>query len=150
MEARVTLSGVGEESQSLTVKAYEALRDAILRNELGPGTLLSENSLAEQLHVSRTPVRAALKRLQEEGFVRIMPRRGVLVRNISAEDIVELYQMREALECYAMEFVPQYGDPDELAQLTAGLEQSVQWAETGAVHKINEVDTCLHRFVAKV
>ena len=137
-----------EQPEFLVDKAHDAIQSAILRNELKPGTLISEGALSKQLGISRTPIREALKRLQEHGFVRIMPHRGAFITNVSAENIVEMYQLREALECYAIQFVPQYGDPAELEKLVGDFEQSAKWVETGDVDKVNDADTRLHRYIA--
>ena len=78
-----------------------------------------------------------------------MPRRGVFVTDISVEDIVTIYQLREALECYAIQFAPKYGDQSEFDQLVADFEQAPEWIEAGQIDKVNDVDTRLHRFIAQ-
>lgn len=79
-------------------RAYAEVRAAILQGELRPGTMLSENELAARLGTSRTPVRAALTRLQDEGWVTIYPQRGVLVRELSEREVREAAEVRHALE----------------------------------------------------
>ncbi|BDD83553.1 hypothetical protein TPB0596_33160 [Tsukamurella pulmonis] len=79
-------------------RAHAHIRDAIVGGGLEPGTMLSENALAAELSMSRTPVRAALARLQEEGWVRIYPQRGAQVLGLSAQEIRESAQLRLALE----------------------------------------------------
>jgi DNA-binding GntR family transcriptional regulator len=78
--------------------AYTALRERIISGELLPGAVVSEASLAKELGVSRTPVGEALRRLSHEGFVHQIPRYGTVVREISATDLRELFEIREALE----------------------------------------------------
>jgi DNA-binding GntR family transcriptional regulator len=73
----------------------------VLDFELPPGTPLAEKEMSERLEVSRTPIREALGRLAREGLVRQHPGRGAFVSEISVPDLVELYQLREALESYA-------------------------------------------------
>lgn len=75
-----------------------ALRDAILSGELRPGERLLQEQLADQLRVSRIPLRDALRRLEAEGLVRIGPRRGAEVASLSRADILEIYEVRIALE----------------------------------------------------
>lgn len=149
MKANILLSDPADNSEFLVDNVYDAIRGAILRNDLKPGTALSETTLAEQLGTSRTPIREALKRLEEEDLVQIVPRRGVFVTDISVEDIVTIYQLREALECYAIQFAPKYGDQSEFDQLVADFEQAPQWIEAGQIDKVNEADTRLHRFIAQ-
>jgi GntR family transcriptional regulator, rspAB operon transcriptional repressor len=129
--------------------AYDAIHAAIVRNELKPGTALSEGALSEQLGISRTPIREALKRLEEERLVRIVPRRGAFVTDVSAEDIMAIYQLREALECYAIQFVPVYGDPVALELLAAEVKQAPDWLARGEIDHVNDLDIRLHRFVAE-
>ena len=81
--------------------AYEQLRDEIVQWELPPGTHLNEVPLAERLSVSRTPLREAVQRLARDGLVTIIPGRGALVAQLALQDVVHLFQMREALEPYA-------------------------------------------------
>lgn len=147
-EPRIKNSTYPEAEEFLVDTAYSAIRQAIVRNELKPGSSLSEGSLSEQLGISRTPIRAALKRLEEESLVRIVPRRGAFVTDVSAEDIVQMYQLREALECYAVQFVPLYGDPAELEQLAVQVEQVHGWIREGDIERVNEFDIHMHRYIA--
>lgn len=75
-----------------------ALRDAILSGELRPGERLLQEQLADQLRVSRIPLRDALRRLEAEGLVRIGPRRGAEVASLSRADVIEVYDIRISLE----------------------------------------------------
>jgi DNA-binding GntR family transcriptional regulator len=149
MRSNTLLSDPAGNVEFLVDNVYDTIKSAILRNELKPGTALSESTLAEQLGTSRTPIREALKRLEKEDLVQIVPRRGVFVTDVSLEDIVATYQLREALECYAMQFVPKYGDQSELDRLIADFDQAAQWIEAGQIDKVNEADTRLHRFIAQ-
>src|SRR4051812_7155696 len=79
-------------------RAHASIRDAIVRGELEPGAMLSENELAARLSMSRTPVRAALSRLQDEGLVTIYPQRGALVRQLTDNEVREAADVRHALE----------------------------------------------------
>ena len=80
---------------------FESLKDAILTQTLPPGKRLLENELAESLGVSRTPVREAIRRLEQEGLVAMIPRKGAYVSGISLKDIREVYEIRAALEMLA-------------------------------------------------
>jgi len=82
----------------LSQKVYRALKIEIIKGSLKPGTKLSEAKIAEQLGVSRTPVREAIRELAAEGFVKISPNQGVEISNISIEDIQEVLQIRAVLE----------------------------------------------------
>jgi DNA-binding GntR family transcriptional regulator len=79
-------------------RAYAQVRADILTGEHAPGAMLSENDLAAALSMSRTPVRAALTRLQDEGLVAIYPQRGALVRELTEREVHESARVRQALE----------------------------------------------------
>ena len=96
-----TLAEAADE-RSLNTFVYEAIKERILGNRLRPGNKLTDQELAQMLGVSRTPVREALERLHQEGFVVHIPRRGCFVAEIDAEEASELYELREALELHAL------------------------------------------------
>jgi DNA-binding GntR family transcriptional regulator len=109
------------------VQAYQALRDAIVRVDLVPGQRLSENELAAQLGVSRTPVREAVARLRDERLVRVIPQLGTFVAPISVAAVGDAQFVREALECAAVRLAAEnVMDPDLelLEQLLAGQERA--------------------------
>jgi DNA-binding GntR family transcriptional regulator len=83
------------------LRAYEQLENAILTGELKPRERLVENDLASRLGVSRTPVREALRRLEERGLVRILPHRGAVVSDISTAEVENIYSVRIHLESLA-------------------------------------------------
>jgi DNA-binding GntR family transcriptional regulator len=91
-----------DETSSMHDKAYLHVLNKLLSGELRAGTPLSEASLARELGTSRTPLREALRRLVSEGFIRQIPNRGSMVAEFSKRDVAELYELREALETYAV------------------------------------------------
>lgn len=102
-------------SQSL--KAYEQLRDEIVAWDLAPGAHLNEVRLAERLGVSRTPLREAIQRLARENLVRITPGRGAFVTEVALSDVRHLFQMREALETYAVKMCARAHDRSRFVRL---------------------------------
>jgi DNA-binding GntR family transcriptional regulator len=89
---------VAKKAAGLSAQAYRQVRAAILGGEHLPGHVLFETHLAEELGMSRTPVREALQILAQEGFVEIIPNRGYLVPRLSMSDVRELFELRESLE----------------------------------------------------
>jgi len=83
---------------------FNNLRDAILKGTLKPGERLLENQLADKLGVSRTPVREALRMLEQENLVLLVPRKGAQVLNISADDIKNIMEIRSSLEVLGMKY----------------------------------------------
>ena len=79
------------EGTSLRQQVHSMLRDGILSGRYVAGSLLSENKLAEELRVSRTPVREAFRELAADGLVRILPKRGVMVTEMTIQDVANLY-----------------------------------------------------------
>lgn len=96
----------GFESQSAAERAYSHIRGQILDGEHLPGTMLGEAALATEIGVSRTPVRVALARLQDEGWIRIYPKRGAIVQGIDERTVAELADARFTLETTAVERAP--------------------------------------------
>jgi DNA-binding GntR family transcriptional regulator len=92
----------GGTRQSLVDIAYVALRDAITSGTLLPGTRLREAALARHFSISTTPVREALRRLDREGLVRLSPNRGAVVAEFDLREILDLFEIREVLECRAV------------------------------------------------
>src|SRR5436190_6022784 len=84
-----------------TDRAYAELRGRILRNEMPIGRLFLEQELADQLRMSRTPVRETLIRLEQDGLVEVRPRHGMRVRPVSADDVREIYEILTCLEATA-------------------------------------------------
>jgi DNA-binding GntR family transcriptional regulator len=99
---------------SLVDGAYDALKDAIRNNRFSPGYQGSEQEIATQLGMSRTPVHEAIIRLQEEGLVRVLPRRGVMVCALSPDDMREIYDVIIALETASAELIANKPDVERV------------------------------------
>ncbi|MBN2296487.1 MAG: GntR family transcriptional regulator [Pirellulales bacterium] len=98
-------------------KAYRHIHGRIANGTLSVGTVVSELSLAEEIGMSRTPIREAIRQLQVEGLVEQIPRFGTVVRRPRRREIVESYQLREALESYAVSLATEYISASDLATL---------------------------------
>ncbi len=88
---------------SLKDRAYQNIKLQIIRGNLKPGTRLPEEEISKAMNISRAPVREAFNRLEEEGFVTIIPRKGAAVSNITAQAIEDIFEIRETLESLAVE-----------------------------------------------
>lgn len=89
--------------ENLSARVYNQIKNLILCNEIMPGQKLHHQHLSERLGVSRTPVREALTRLVQEGYVSFLPNRGFTCKEIRKQEAEELYELREALEAFAVE-----------------------------------------------
>lgn len=113
---------IGKPATPLTRNASELasglIRDAILSGRLAPGERLKEQELAEDLGISRTPVREALLLLQAEGLIESVPNRGAIVRSYTARELRDMYELRALLESYAARRAATRVTKEELAELT--------------------------------
>ncbi|QGQ98292.1 GntR family transcriptional regulator [Paenibacillus psychroresistens] len=91
-------------SSNVTLKetAYQFIKKNIVEGKWDGGTFLSENLLCEQLNMSKTPIRSALDRLEMMGLVKQFPKQGVVVSEVSLQKILQIYELRKALEAYAV------------------------------------------------
>lgn len=110
--------------QSATHAAYLILRDKILSCELEPGTRIVEGEIAEQLDMSKTPVKKALGMLEHEGFVELRPRSGYRVTEITLADVQQIYELRQVVEPAAAELAATNATPDQLQQMRALVEEN--------------------------
>ena len=115
--------GVGLRNETLAQDVYRQLKHSIVTFQLLPGTPLPEAELSEQLNVSRTPVREALRILESEGLVEIEARRGARVAQISLEDVRDAYEVRGWVESAAAAKAAQVMDAEALAKLEAAIEK---------------------------
>ncbi|WP_372346259.1 GntR family transcriptional regulator [Streptomyces sp. KL116D] len=107
---------------SLRDRAYDTLRRRILEAELQPGERLVERDLAAELDVSRIPLREALRRLEADGLVLLVPHRGALVAPFTPADVRDLFDVRESLESLAARLAAERSDAAGLARLRARLD----------------------------
>jgi DNA-binding GntR family transcriptional regulator len=118
---------------SIQQNVASRIRDKIVRGEFPSGASLSEVSIAEDLGVSRTPVREALKQLQAEGLLVIRPKVGTFVATPRRVDVIELFQLKEILEGAAAGLLAQRGEVSELRQLRVNVQQSQAAVRAGDV-----------------
>ncbi len=121
---------------ALSSRAYQQLRQRILSGEVQPAEPLFEIHLAEQLGMSRTPVRQALQSLAREGYLEELPGRGFAVPRRSLDDLRQFFELREVLEAAATRFAAQRARPEEVAELEALCERYGGEPDLGAWNQI--------------
>jgi DNA-binding GntR family transcriptional regulator len=121
MQPRPLLSRV-----NLPTQIYSLLKQRIVGNKVSFGYKLTEFQLAEELGVSRTPIREALNRLVQDGFVKVIPGRGAFVASFFTDDMVELFEVREALEGMAARLAALRMPKESLVRLRTGLETALK------------------------
>lgn len=122
----------------------EKIRQAITVGIFKPGERLMEIQLAEEMGVSRTPVREAIRKLELEGFVVMIPRRGTYVADISIKDISEVYEIRTALEILAAGLAAERISDEELKEMQRLLLEIDKYMEEDNLEKIVETDIAFH------
>ena len=126
---------------------FNTLRQAILKGELEPGERLMEIQLAERLGVSRTPIREAIRKLELEGLVLMIPRKGAEVAEISEKSLREVLEVRRSLEELAIELACQRITPEELTALEEAENRFARAVEDGEVMAIAESDENYHELI---
>jgi DNA-binding GntR family transcriptional regulator len=125
--------------QPLRDVIFETLRKAIVSGDIKPGERLMEVSLANQMGVSRTPVREAIRRLEAEGLVTMIPRRGTHVSELSVKDIMDVLEVRAVLDRLATELAAKRIQPSQLKTLESIHKQYISCVEKdnmeGAIKK---------------
>jgi len=115
--------------KSHSTAAYVLLKQRIVSGEFGPNDTLREIDLAKLLDMSRTPVREAVKRLEDEGLLTRIPRKGLTITKLNQTSITELYAFREILECGAARLAARFADDMEIENMRAILEESRSFAD---------------------
>ena len=123
---------------------FKTLREAILKGDLAPGERLMEIKLANQLGVSRTPIREAIRKLELEGLVVMVPRKGAEVAKITEKDLREVLEVRASLEELAISLACERITDEKIAELKDALEQFRTVIKGKDVTKIAQMDVAFH------
>ncbi len=123
---------------------FESLREAIISGQLRPGERMMEIQLAEEMGVSRTPVREAIRKLELEGLVEMIPRKGAYVAGLSLRDIADVFEIRRALEGLAAELAADRITDEELENLERYLVIISEQIEAGNLEEVVQTDTDFH------
>ncbi len=128
---------------------FNTLRQAILKGELAPGERLMEIQLAERLGVSRTPIREAIRKLELEGLVLMIPRKGAEVAKISEKSLRDVLEVRRSLEELAIELACQRMTLEAVEELEKKQEEFKEAVEQGNPMEIAETDEAYHDVIYK-
>lgn len=126
---------------------FNTLRKAILKGELKPGERLMEIALAQRLGVSRTPVREAMRKLELEGLVVMIPRRGAQVANITEKDLNDVLEVRIALENLSIQKACSCMTEEELEKLKEAALKFESMTENGNLVRLAEADVEFHEVI---
>lgn len=126
---------------------FNTLRQAILTGELKPGERLMEIHLANRLGVSRTPIREAIRKLELEGLVTMIPRKGAEVAQLTEKSMSDVLEVRRAMDALCAELACERITEEDLSRLKEACEQFEQIISTGDVKKIAQADVELHDII---
>ena len=133
-----------EAPRSLTEDAADRIREQILAGGFKQGEHLVEAKIADQLNISRGPVREAFKLLRAEGLLNEEPRRGTFVVSLTAQDVRDIYGLRAALEGRAARLIARSQDPDSLARLRALADDIDRAVASGDAIEVGRADLAFH------
>ena len=134
----------------LSKKVYRVLKKRIIEEDLKPGEKILEVNIAEQLGVSRTPIREALRELAAEGFVKMIPNQGMVVSNVSIEDIKEVLQIRILLEGFAASIAAKKINKGEIKKLEKLIEKMKIYISKDDVVAYSNLNGEFHNLILKV
>lgn len=134
---------------NLTHKAYQKIKSQILSGNFHLGTHLSESKLASMLKMGRSPIREAVQRLRHEGFVKVVPRKGIFLEAFSSSEIEQIYEMAEALEGLAVKLATERASQDEIQELKTTVERMKTALAEDNKEAWMEADSEFHRLVLK-
>jgi len=133
----------------LAEKVYEKIKDKILEEDLSPGRRLISDQLAEEMGVSRTPVKEALLRLEKEGFVVSIPRRGIYVKKFSLAEVKEIYEIREALEVLAVRLAAPLINEKQIQAMTKTCHDFQKFVKKKDMHSCLKTDFEFHKLLIR-
>lgn len=139
--SQASLPRIEKTAASLRQQVIERLREAVISGHLSPGQRLTERELTESLGVSRTVVREALRQLEAEGLIEVIPNKGPVVRTLTAEEAEDIYRIRAVLQGLAAQQFVAHAAPGQVAALEDALNAVVAAYEAGDAERTVETKT---------
>ncbi|GAB3238224.1 GntR family transcriptional regulator [Kineosporia babensis] len=143
------MNTIGSRHRSLRDETVDELRRLILSGEVEPGERLSELSISERLGVSRLPVREAFRRLEAEGLLKSIPRRGVRVVELDSHELAVVREVRMALEVIAVNKTVQRNDPEVMQALRNSLERGRKAVDEDDREALSGLNEEFHELLAE-
>ena len=138
---RYSTSGVNRPIREI---AYETLKHAIITGEIPAGVRIVETEYASKLHISRTPLREALRKLERDGLVEYVIRRGVVVRAFTIEDVEEIYTIRNALEMITLPAIIENATAKDIQSMREKLKQMDRVMEENNIPQLSVLARAFH------
>ena len=138
------------ESRPIREIAYEVLKKAIITGEIPAGERIVETDYADRLHISRTPLREALRKLERDGLVEYVMRRGVIVHAFTTEDVEQIYTIRNCLELLTLPDIIEKATPEDIAHLQEMLAKMDELNEKNDVEALSPVARDFHTAITAI
>jgi len=145
--AKIRLDENDSHSNSLRGRVFAQLENDILNGKYQPGDSLIETKLSDELGVSRTPVREAIRQLELEGLVQSIPNKGAIVKGVSAQDIEDMYTIRMMIEGLAARWAAEKITPEELGELKEAIEFEEFYTLKNDVDHLLKFDSKFHEII---
>jgi DNA-binding GntR family transcriptional regulator len=133
-------------NQTDAEKAYQEIKQMIIRTELSPGSVINEATLMDELGYGRTPIREALKQLQSDDLVMVKPRRGIFVSELAITDLAQIFEVRIVLESLAAELATERITEEQLSRLEH-LADKYQQKANGSKQEMIDLDGKFHALI---
>lgn len=140
--------GANQGAPLLTDQAYNAIKEKILSLELPPGKFMNEMTLCQLFGLSRTPVHHAVHRLMLEGLIEVIPRKGLIIRPDSLNEVLNLLEARRAVEPNIAALAAERAQEEELAEMQRLLGESAKFTDQRHRAKFMAIDRAFHALVA--
>lgn len=138
------------ESRPIREIAYEILKQSIITGEIPAGERIVETDYADRLHISRTPLREALRKLERDGLVEYVPRRGVVVRAFTVDDVEQIYTIRNSLEMLTVPSVIRQATEDQIADLRSRLEKMDTVFQSADCEALSPLARAFHSAIIRI
>ena len=137
-------------NRSLAEEVTDILRSRILHGEYVMGEKLTESKIAEELKVSRTPIRDAFRQLEQEQLVEYIPNKGCFAKGFSREDMTDIYTVRKAVEAVAIRKVIEHADEASIRDLEQQLERMRMYTEQNSYEKLLQANEEFHSMIYRM
>jgi GntR family transcriptional regulator, rspAB operon transcriptional repressor len=141
--------GHSDNPSSLREAAYEAIKHRIITCTFKPGEYINELQLSALLKIGRTPVHQALDRLMVEGMVDVIPRKGVIVKPVSLNEVLQIIEVRLINEPFGARLAAEHANDSDLGELSDVLTRAKEWAALRNVERMMLLDREFHLLIAR-
>jgi DNA-binding GntR family transcriptional regulator len=139
-----------EPSQSLRDVAYEAIKHRIITCVFKPGDYINEAYVSGSIGIGRTPVHQAIDRLMQDGLLEVIPRKGIIVKPISLDEVVQITEVRRVNEPYCVRLAAERADNNDIAILSDILHRADAWTDVRNIEQMMLLDREFHMTLARV